>query len=182
MTESNRSFGLMLERKQNMGTRYVTVTMMSRKDGENHPLGCGSNTWEWPKRFANLYLDGLGLYGFVTDHDRFDYIGYDLEFRDVYAVDADKARRMLAMLKKVNRQIDASKAYEPGDKLMAIAKALKLDFVVERVNPAKQFGSSWNDMDWRWMSVDEGRNRYRTLIAEARAEQAEATNGKAVAS
>lgn len=182
MEKSNRSFGLMLERKTNMGTRYVTVTMMSRKNGENHPLGCGDNSWERPKHLSELYLDGLGLYGFVTDRDQFDYIGADLEFRDVYAIDGDKARRMLKTLTKVNRLIFAGAAYEPGDKLMAIAKALKLDFVVERVNPAKRFGSSWNDMDWRFMTVEEGRNRYRTLIAEARAEQAEATNGKAVAS
>jgi hypothetical protein len=47
---------------------------------------------------------------------------------------------------------------------MALAKALKLSFAVERI---KRNG---NSDDWRWMSVEEGRNRYRALIEEAVAE------------
>jgi hypothetical protein len=68
---------------------------------------------------------------------------------------------MAKAIRKVNAKIEKDEAREPGDKYMALAKALKLSFAVERI---KRVG---NSDDWRWMSVEEGRNRYRALIEEA---------------
>jgi hypothetical protein len=63
-----------------------------------------------------------------------------------------------------NCLLQGRQAREPGDKYMALAKALKLSFAVERI---KRTG---NDGGWRWMSVEEGRNRYRALIEDVVAE------------
>jgi hypothetical protein len=70
-----------------------------------------------------------------------------------------KLARMLKAIKRVNARIEKEEAREPGDRFMALA--LKLSFAVERI---KRNG---NEQDWRWMSVEEGRNRYRAMIDEA---------------
>ena len=62
------------------------------------------------------------------------------------------------------RHVQKDQAREPGDNFMSLAKSLKLSFAVERI---KRNG---NEQDWRWMSVEEGRNRYRALIEQAVAE------------
>jgi hypothetical protein len=59
-------------------------------------------------------------------------------------------------------------AHEPGDRLVALASALKLSFVVEQVGTNRS--GSYADNDWRFMSIFEGRDRFRQLIAEATAE------------
>lgn len=170
-----RTFGLLLKSELRHGTRYVSVELIAREEGREHPLGTGDNSWERPKHLANFYLDGLGLYGFVSEYKDQGYIGADVEYRNMHAVDAAKARRMLKTLTKINRVIDATRAYEPGDKLMALGKALKLDFVVERVDNKNRFGSFYSDSDWHFMSLEEGRNRYRTLIREEVAAQEAST-------
>lgn len=56
---------------------------------------------------------------------------------------------------------------EPGDVFASLCGALKLSWVVEGVD--RQMANGRNYPSWRWMSIGEGRNRYRSLIAEAEA-------------
>lgn len=166
---TKRTYGLLLSRRFEHGTEYVEVSLISREDENEYPKGVSSlYTWELPKPLAGCEFDGLGMYGFVSEANDNQYIGYEAEYRGVYAVDESRARRMAKTLNRVNNRIQKDRAHDPGDKLVAIARALKLDFVVERVG--KRIGSSYADMDWRWMTVEEGRNRYRELIATAIAE------------
>jgi len=84
--------------------------------------------------------------------------------RDTHAITEATLARMLKAIKRVKARVEKDEAREPGDKFMALAKSLKLSFAVERIK------RNSNSDDWRWMSVEEGRNRYRAMIEEAVAE------------
>lgn len=162
-----RTYGLYLERENSHGTEYVGAKLIAREDGRDYPVGV-SDLWltDPPKHLAGLALDGLTIRGFISESNDLSFIGYDPEFRDIYSVDLPTARKMVKTLDKVTKRRRADNAYEPGDTLVSLAKALKLDFVVTRRGRAR--GSSWSDADWNWMTITEGRNRFRDMIEEAR--------------
>jgi hypothetical protein len=167
-----RSFGLLLRKERRHGTLYIVCQVMTRRPNENAPLGATDGfRWEWPKFYAGYELDGLGIQGFVSDvrddAGHCSFIGHDIEYRDVFSIDETKARRMAKTLKRVNAAVNKARAYEPGDKLAALAKALKLEWVVEDRERFKHDP----DRRWLWMTIPEGRNHYRHLIAEAEAEE-----------
>ena len=173
-----RQFGLLIRHVFRHGTRYVEATVATRKSDRHAPYGAGDWRWEWPKHLADLELDGLGIYGFVSDmrHDdgMCSYIGDTVEYRDVYAIDGGKAARMAKTLKRIGARLSKDRAYEPGDRLFTICKLLKFDFVVEDRDP------NLRDSDRRWVYHDlgEGRNRFRALIEQARQETTIAHFGK----
>lgn len=74
---------------------------------------------------------------------------------------------MVKTLDRIGARLKKDAAQEPADVLASVCAALKLSFVVERVGegPGR---SSYDDNQWHWMSIGEGRNRYRRLIAELR--------------
>jgi hypothetical protein len=163
-------YGLLIDRINQHGTEYVTVHVVRRRaeDGDV-PLGCSGDGETYlgygcPKHLLGLVVDGLGMYGFVSDSGDAAYIGYDVEFRNVYASDERKLGRMLKAIKRVNARIEKDEARDPGDKFMAFASALKLSFAVHRV------GERRSSPEWRFMSVAEGRNCYRQMIENAVAE------------
>ena len=151
------------------GTEYVEVRVARRDERYERPVGCPSDGdlyfgYGTPKHLLGLVVDGLGMYGFISETGEPSFIGADIEFRDAHALDEGRLTRMLKAIKPVKARIEKDEAREPGDRYMALAKSLKLSFAVERI---KRNGS---EHDWRWMSVEEGRNRYRSLIEEAVAE------------
>jgi hypothetical protein len=159
-------YGLVIEPVNRYGTEYIEVRVCRRSDEHEHPIGCPSDGdmfagYGTPKHLLGLVVDGLGMYGFISDSGEPSYIAHEIEFRDNHAMDERKLNGMLKAIKRVKARIEKDQAREPGDKLMSLASALKLSFVVERI---KRHG---NADDWRWMSVAEGRNRYRALIEEA---------------
>ena len=170
MTKKDDEYGLMIDREFRYGNERVEVHVVRRREEDgDRPLGCSGDGELYygngcPKHLLGLVVDGLGMYGFVSDRDPFDFIGDDVEFRNVYAMDERKLGRMSKAIKRVNARIDKDQAREPGDRLVSFAKALKLTFVVERI------GERRRDPDWRFMTIEEGRNRYRAMIADATAE------------
>ena len=168
-----RLFGLLVRHSVRYGSRYIDVLVCSKEPGadfEAAPLGVSDDSfsYERPKHLADVALDGLGMYGFITDMRNDDglcgFIGDSIEYRDVFSIDARKAGRMHKLLKRINSALDKAKAYEPGDRFAVLAKLLKLDFVVEdRKDDLPRSGQRW-----RYMTVAEGRNRYRQMIEEAR--------------
>lgn len=162
-------YGLLIEKVIRYGTEYVEVRVARREERYDHPVGCPSDGdnflgYGTPKHMLGLVVDGLGMYGFVSETGEPTFIGADIEFRDVHALDEAKLTRMLKAIKRVKARVEKDEAREPGDKFMALAKALKLSFAVERIK------RNSNSDDWRWMSVEEGRNRYRAMIEETVAE------------
>ena len=171
MPRPDDQYGLVIERVNRYGTEYVEVRVARREEKYEHPIGCPSEVESFygygiPKHMLGLLVDGLGMYGFVSDGEFSapEFIAADIEFRDVYSAGERKLNGMLKAIKRVKARVEKDEAREPGDKFMALAKALKLSFACERI---KRNG---NSDDWRWMSVEEGRNRYRSLIEETVAE------------
>jgi hypothetical protein len=162
-------YGLLIERVNRYGTEYVEARVARRDHERDYPIGCPSDGdmylgYGTPKHMLGLVVDGLGMRGFISDSGEPSYIAYDAEYHDVHAIGERKLQGMLKAIKRVKARVEKDDAREPGDKFMALAKSLKLSFAVERI---KRLG---NADDWRWMPVEEGRNRYRALIEEAVAE------------
>jgi hypothetical protein len=181
MTETEtRAMGLLLRKTGNHGALYIECLLVCRERGSDAPLGVSSK-YTWPKWLADYELDGLGMYGFVSDVRDDDgkcrFIGDSVEYRNVYSIDETKARAMAKTLRRIYARAERAKAYEPGDKLISLAAALKLDFVVE---DRAQFKHD-PDRRWLWLTVPEGKNRYRQLIAEAEQERTAELGPKAVA-
>jgi len=160
-----REYGLLIRHEISYGTDYVKVSVSAREPDKDYPLGCSSDgeseyDRNVPKHMHGLMVDGLGMAGFVNEcGGDVNFIGHEIEFRDVFAIDIPKANRMLRTLKKVVARMHKDQAREPGDRFISLAKALKLSFaVIDR-------GRDHPDR-WGWMSITEGRDRYRNLITE----------------
>jgi hypothetical protein len=162
-----REYGLLIRREQSYGTEYVKVMVSAKEPDKDYPLGCasdGESSYDSnvPKHMHGQMIDGLGMYGFVNESSSdVSFIGAEIEFRDVFAIHIPKAERMLHTLKKVFAKMRKDSAHEPGDRFISLAKALKLSFAVE------DRGRDQGDRRWRWMSINEGRDRYRDMITEA---------------
>src|SRR5262245_60788084 len=121
----------MIEAVIRYGTEYIEVHVVRREEGRDLPLGCAADGESFygdgcPKHLIGLALDGLGMYGFVSESGEPSFIGHEIEFRNVYASSEGKLKRMIKAIKKVNDRVTKDQAYEAGDKFMAFANALKL--------------------------------------------------------
>jgi hypothetical protein len=169
MPKPDDQYGLLIERSNHYGTNYVEVRVVRRRDEDGDvPLGCSGDGemikgYGCPDHLLGLALDGLGMYGFVSDSGDAAFIGDNVEFRNVYASTETKLARMLKAIKRVNARIEKDDAREPGDKFMAFAKALKLSFAVHQIGERRTNVTP----EWRFMSIAEGRNYYRQMIESA---------------
>src|SRR3954469_9955707 len=165
-------YGLLIEPVNRYGTEYVEVRVVRREDGREGPLGCSGDGeafygYGCPKHLVGLSLDGLGMYGFVSEGKDPAFIAADVEFHNIYGAHATRLKRMLKAINRVTARIRKDNAgRDPGDKFMSFAAALKLSFAVVRNTPGR-------DSDWTFMSITEGRNRYRDLIDKALAKAKE---------
>jgi len=164
-----REYGLLLNTTSEYGTQYIKVSVVSRESDKDHPLSCDSdgemeNNPDVPKHMHGLLLAGLGLYGFVSDTTTTAFITGDPEYRDIFTVDLRRSERMVKTLTRIRARMHKDRAYEPGDQFSALAASLKLTFAVEQVASDGTIRRAW-----RWMSLAEGRNRYRNLIDNTRA-------------
>jgi len=171
------TYGLQIYTRYSHGCHHVSAMVMRREhsgDRQDQPLGISSDDQyrayrdNEPKHLVGLQMQGLGMDGFVSAEyakspDDIHFIGHDIEYRDVYSIDLDDASRMLKTLKLVHKRAETDNSHEPGDLFASLCVALKLSWVCE----LRDNDTSRRFPEWRWMSVGEGRNRYRQLIAEA---------------
>jgi hypothetical protein len=163
-SEPEVTFGLMLEAKVVHGYRHVTATMMKRRGNDSHPLNCGAS-WEKEERER----DGLALEGYVSTSDGQFVLGKPC-YSGRHRIEAADAAAMASMLSKVTKAVIKAEAYEPGDVFMAFAKATGAAWAVCTLEDGARY-SSYSDTDWRWMSLAQGRDRFRTLISRVAEEQ-----------
>jgi hypothetical protein len=178
---------------------YLAVTE-SREHGYFHLQGrfC-TQKWEsgeWvPYGVDDDYSDGLlwsGLRVSCQGDDRSQLragegeqgavYGFDCEYRDVYAVDLRKVRRMAKTLEKLQKglgKITETRGYARsyGEYLGRVAEVFGCSgVVIERTQRTQRYGAQ----RWDWVSVGDGVNRVNHLIwqwveeAKPKAQEAEA--------
>jgi hypothetical protein len=190
MTENKRvvrSFGLLISTNDRHGYPHIEARLMCREDEAPHPINCrsdGESSWENDKPHIGRFYNGLGMYGFISGSnpktpDDVSYIGYSAEYRDVCAGTEKALTAMLATLRRVNKTVAKESAHEPGDYFAAMFRALNLSWVCEV--SGKERGSMYSDSEWRFMSMGEGRRRFREMIETGRREMMERHGIKAAA-
>jgi hypothetical protein len=117
-----------------------------------------------PKHLESLRLQDLRMQGFLQTCSPHELIGFEPAFYDVYSVDERDAKRMARTLKLINDRIRKDCAHNAVDCFVALCSALRLSFVVECRDENQR--SSYDDNKWYWMSIAEGRNRYRHMIEQ----------------
>lgn len=167
--EPKLTIGLMLYRKLSHGTEYIEVDAMVREDSKSYPRNSSYSSWD-----KTTMVDGLKMRGFVSKwkEEPSSFIRHPAAFHDIHMVEGGKARSMLATLTKIEKQMAKDQATEHGDAFLAFARAIGAQWVVY---PAKGRISrlSYEDNDWSWWGLSDGRNLYRRVIAEASAEEDE---------
>jgi len=164
MVEPTVSVGVMLSVENRHGTDYIVVRVMRREDEARHPLNISFGMFQEYGDYADLILDG-----FVTDRDH-KFIANKPCFYDVTSVEIDRAKKMAAVLTKIQKQMIKDSAGEPGDVFASFCKAIGAKWAV--VQRDERRGGSLADHQWSWMSVTEGRNYLRRMIATAEEQSA----------
>lgn len=168
MTNTTQTYGLLLRHHRSHGYDDVVAEIICRRteDGieQSSPRNPSGTSYNTPKFYQGLHLEGLSLRGFYSSYGECEFILDRPAYRDVYKVDANTAEAMLRTLKLIGKRIDADDAREPADIFMSFAQALRLSFVVECADELT--ASTYDAHRWHWMSLGEGRNRYRRMIAE----------------
>jgi hypothetical protein len=164
------AYGVLLSKQWKYETLYVSAHLVRRDEGHDHPLNVSNFRWEMPKSHHKFELPDLCLQGFVSDicapGERPSFTCFHPAYRDVHDVDTHRAKRMYYTLRKINEAALKDDAREPGDILMSMMRALKLDFAVKMIGALK--GSSYADNEWLWTNGHgTARNAFRDMIDQA---------------
>jgi hypothetical protein len=120
MKELKYSFGLMLEQCNSYGTERLTVRVMKREEGKNHPLNVSGSIWGSAE---DCVRDALVLEGYVSDSNAKFYL-HEVCYRDVHSIDLRRVGFMQSMLTRIGKALTKAEAREPGDMFVAFAKAI----------------------------------------------------------
>jgi hypothetical protein len=169
---NDRTYGFIVETESRYGTTYVTARIVCREKESPHPINCQSEgeseIWDAPQNLHGFMLDGLALRGFVSESQN-KFIGFAPQFYDLFAVDQPKGEAILRTLKRINRQIERENALEAGDVLMAVVRALRLEFFAQR-GEHTWAGFGYAEYDWTFWPVEKARDEFRRLINQAKGE------------
>jgi hypothetical protein len=158
-----------IEVENRHGFEYLVVRVMKRErrvldGGElgefvDHPLNIGSNTYAEDAPFHGLEMNGYF-------RDGGGMIGFRPMYYNVAFIETRQAQAMAKMLAKIDRVLQKAQAHEVGDVFMAFCKAVGIKSVAFCPVPPRQRHSTIADNDWRFDTLEEGRDRLRKLCAE----------------
>lgn len=164
------TYGVLLRKETRYGYEYIIAEIVKREGNHHAPRNCSDGylcgDTDRPKHLQNLQLNGLRMQGSVCDIESRPFGGYEAEYRDVFSVHLPDAERMVRTLKLITARVQKDAAYTAPDYFASFCAALRLSFVV--VMHGEPRGSSYDNADWRWLTIGEGRNRYRDMIETAR--------------
>jgi hypothetical protein len=161
------TYGLLLRTNNRHGSEYLIAELVRREGEHDAPRNCSDGLFTEegrPKHLESLRLQDLRMQGFLQTCSPHELIGFEPAFYDVYSVDERDAKRMARTLKLINDRIRKDCAHNAVDCFVALCSALRLSFVVECRDENQR--SSYDDNKWYWMSIAEGRNRYRHMIEQ----------------
>jgi hypothetical protein len=165
--EKKPTIGLMLyRRRDNILGDTVNVVPVQWSDEYDRPIGVGM-LFEFP------HLQDLEFSGWVSDFIGSDsanepawpyYHGVEATYRP-HTVDARRAKVMSDFLAKVQKAMDKASAREMGDRFAVFAKCIGAQYVWVAKGP--EHTDTHRCVRY---SVAEGKDRYRAIVAEARAD------------
>lgn len=161
------TYGLLLRTEIKHGSEYLIAELVKREGEYPAPRNCSDGLFSEdgrPKYLEPLHLCNLRMQGFLSTYEPFDFLGFEPGYYNVYSINEHSAKRMARTLKLVNDRIRKDCAYSAVDCFVALCSALRLSFVVECRDATQR--SSYDDNQWHWMSIAEGRNRYRQMIEQ----------------
>jgi hypothetical protein len=152
-----REFGLLIEATDTLMVNLKLVERNGLSDVQA-PSASTMGTWSDVTPFhVGYYFYNLRMDGMVEEDGT--WFSSSPSFGSAYNVRMDDLDGMYATLRRITKGLEKDAAIEPGDRLVSIARSLKLDFVATK-RPDQSNGKYW------FWSIAEGRNRYRELIDE----------------
>lgn len=159
--------GLMIyRRRDNILGDTVNVVPVRWSEEYDRPIGVGSC-------LALAHLQDLEFSGWVSDYvssaspsepDWPYYHGADATYKP-HTVDWRRAKVMADFLAKVQRALDKASAREMGDRFAVFAKCVAAQYVWVAKGP--EHTDTYQCVRY---SVAEGKDRFRAIVAEARAD------------
>lgn len=182
MFKPTDTYGLLIERADDPArfglprTIRVRARLVRREADKQHPLNPPNEDFgaDFPPHLKRMTLEDLAMLGWVSDYGAHDFIGYEPTYYNRYRIGLRNAERMVKTLKHIGKRFEKDAAFSAVDQFVSLCTALRLEFVVERIGDQHPGEYLYSDHNWRWMSIAEGRNRYRAMIEAARAEVIEA--------
>ena len=172
--EPKLDLGILVQRFDRHGTTRIEVRPMAREPGKDSPCGFSYSAWDAGTEAADVTLDGWIHSG--MNNDRLpEYVPSGVACT-LDGAHLSRVKAAATTLARVAKQIAKDDATEPGDVFLSFARAIGAKWIVF---PRKRSvtGSSWEDTKWIWYGLTDGRNAYRSLIAES---ISQATEGQTV--
>jgi hypothetical protein len=161
------TIGIMLERTAEEGYQTVNAHAAIKLQDEDFPRWPTEAYIDQPElnKYRNLILPGFASRslagGFRVERAR---------YRGLHEVQLTQARTMADMLAKIEKDRLRSESEEAGDVFDSFARSLRAHWVCSTRSGVVR--PSMDGANWEWLTVAQGRNRYRWLIDVAIRESA----------
>jgi hypothetical protein len=167
MTGDKRTYGFLIEEQKFADCPSVVARVLAREGDAEHPINPRSegedSIWGAPKKTDGLALQTLEIRCWTNTDPKMGYFhGPDVRFDSARFIDTRTATRLLATMKRIDREIRKADAREAGDVLMAVAKAIGATFSVHPVGGSR--GGFYTDHGWRFGTLIEARDEFRQLV------------------
>ena len=174
MTTKTRTYGLQVSRGKWADSDAVFVRVLTRHPGEDYPSnprGDGEDTiWDAPKSASGLALYGLEIVVWLSQ-DRKYLHGATVRYNEVRFVETRLAERLARTLKRIDKSIAKAKAIEPGDVLVAFARAIGATWHAYTTDKHPDRSTFYRDSEWHFGDIASARETFRRLVEQLRAEQ-----------
>lgn len=187
MPKPKRSYGLLIDESHKHGMHTISATVIVREDDRDYPcnpdFSCEDSQYGGaPKHLDGVFLNSFGITGHVSDIKGCPFLIGSPAYHDLYSIDCAKAEKMIAVFKRVGRQFDKDRPGDPGDVFMTLARALRLDFAVWKIEgySGEGFPGSYQSQRWYFTALANGRDHFRRLIVAGREAMAK-TKGEIIA-
>jgi hypothetical protein len=151
---------LFLSRDSRYGSERIVCQPLTLRPGDKTP----TNPSEWGDE--PLSLENLRLSTGVSDYSG-EAFSSEIDYRDVYSINARKAARMSKTLAKIAKEVERFEAREHGDMLVAFARAIGAKRMAWNPKADIENNRWFSERTWYYDSIPSAREKYRALIQEA---------------
>lgn len=169
--DKTRSYGFIIREETYADCPAIVARVLAREAGAESPVnprGEGEDSfYDAPLRTHGLALNELLLRCYRSSDGKYMH-GPFVEYNSLYHIDLRLAARMHATLRKIDKEIAKSRASEPGDVLMAVARAIGATWGAQEVGEGRRnrHGGFYQDDQWHFAALTDVREDFRARIAK----------------